>query len=1109
MTEESLFKAALAKSAAERSAFLEAACAEQPMLRAVVEARLAAHESQSGLHGHTVESSVATGEYTPDADGGEPAQIFDGCNPEAAGSVIAGRYKLMKVIGEGGMGSVYLASQSEPVKRQVALKLIKPGMDSKAVLARFNAERQALALMDHPNIARIYDGGVTPSGQPFFVMELVHGVPITKYCDQQRLSVDARLQLFVLVCQAVQHAHQKGIIHRDLKPSNVLVTDVDGRPSPKVIDFGVAKATEFKLTDQSFADVGAVVGTPTYMSPEQADPTTMDIDTRTDVYALGVMLYELLVGSPPIDAAQFKRGAILEMLRMVRDEEPPRPSTKLSTADALPNIAANRAIEPSKLTKLLRGELDWVVMKALEKDRTRRYETANGFARDIERYLADEVVEARPPSTGYRLRKFVRRHMSQVIAASVIFLALIGGIVGTSLGLFRALAAEKLASDRLEQVEKARDATAKALGESEVARKQATAVGEFLVNAFQKPQPEMDGRQLKVVDLLEKAADKLAADKEMPELTRARLQTELGETFFRLGLSEKAVLLQQDASATYRRNLGDNDPQTLDAMHRLSYSLAHAHRYDEAIRIGEATLARMKTVHGPQHINTLLVMSQLANRYMDVNRMDLAIPLAAEALTAQRQLTGAGREWVPNSIANLAQMYKIVGRNAESVKLYEEAMAMYKTAHPAGHPDALAVIAKLGQAYRAAGRMADAIAIQRETAAQIEETMGSDHPRTLGVLSQLVRTYVEAGKADEALPVSEKALTLAKNAKTPNPVAVQQAMEDLALTYSYLNRTKESLALLQEVVASATTQHGPNSEATRHALYNLANAYRRANQLVEAIAAFEKVYAIEKMTVPEDDRNHMITMTQLASAYEAAGRAQEAIPILEPLLVRQKVKLDPDHRDVMLTTFILGRSYGSVGRTGDAVRTLEQAAAAFKKKYGVTHPDARGVIIVLGTAYMKDNQFEPAESTIRDLLTAMRPTLPADSSELAKILAALGEILLGAKKFPEAEVALRECQTIRDKKEPASLTTFISKSMLGAALLAQKKHADAEPLLLAGYEGLKKQGAKLPPQGKVRLTEAIERLVQLYEAQEKKDEAAKWRQELDESKATQKPGNKP
>ena len=370
------------------------------------------------------------GDYGPDGTTGTFGHTATAGRVPAptVGTVIAGRYTLVDMIGEGGMGSVYLASQTEPVKRQVALKLIKTGMDSKAVLARFDAERQALALMDHPNIARIYDGGVTPSGQPFFVMELVKGVPLTEYCDTHRLSVDARLQLFVAMCQAVQHAHQKGIIHRDLKPGNVLVTEVDGRPTPKVIDFGVAKATEQKLTDLSFTDAGAIVGTPAYMSPEQADPTSMDIDTRTDVYALGVMLYELLTGSPPIDSKQFKRGAVLEMLRMVREVEPPRPSTKLSTADALPNIAANRSIEPAKLARLLQGELDWVVMKAIEKDRTRRYETASGLARDIQRYLADEVVEARPPSRGYRMRKFARKHRGPVLAAAVVLVALIASV---------------------------------------------------------------------------------------------------------------------------------------------------------------------------------------------------------------------------------------------------------------------------------------------------------------------------------------------------------------------------------------------------------------------------------------------------------------------------------------------------------------------------------------------------------------------------------------------------------------------------------------------------------------------------------------------------------
>jgi WD40 repeat protein/tetratricopeptide (TPR) repeat protein len=363
------------------------------------------------------------------------------------------------------MGAVYRAEQLRPVKREVALKLIKTGMDSRAVLARFDAERQALALMDHPNIARVYDGGATEANQPFFVMELVKGVPITEYCDQHRLPVQARLELFVSVCQAVQHAHQKGIIHRDLKPGNLLVTEVDGRPTPKVIDFGVAKATEFDLTDQSPADTGANVGTPTYMSPEQADPSSMDIDTRTDVYTLGAVLYELLTGSPLLDARRFKRGALAEMLRMVREVDPPRPSAKVGTAKALPGIAASRNIDPTHLKRELRGDLDWIVKKALQKDRTRRYETVNGFAADVRRHLANEPVAAAPPSRAYRMRKFVQRHRGGVIAASLVLLTLLAGIAGTTWGLIEARRQEhearrqeKNARDETSEKEKARRA---------------------------------------------------------------------------------------------------------------------------------------------------------------------------------------------------------------------------------------------------------------------------------------------------------------------------------------------------------------------------------------------------------------------------------------------------------------------------------------------------------------------------------------------------------------------------------------------------------------------------------------------------------------------------
>ncbi|MCU0720886.1 MAG: protein kinase [Pirellula sp.] len=351
---------------------------------------------------------------------------------------IAGRYKLLSIIGEGGMGSVWLAEQRVPVKRLVALKLIKSGMDSKAVVARFNAERQALAMMDHPNIARILDGGIAETGSPYFVMELVKGIPITEYCDSKKLTLKQRLELFVAVCQAIQHAHQKGIIHRDIKPSNVLVATYDDKAVPKVIDFGVAKATGAALTDMTIQTGFGVVGTPQYMSPEQATLNQLDIDTRSDIYSLGVLLYELLTGSPPFGVAELQKAGYMEMLRVIREEEPPRPSTKLSTADTLPKVAVCRSTEPTKLTGQLRSELDWVVMKAIEKDRVRRYETANAFAADIERYLSGAPVEAHPPSRAYQFRKFVRKYKASISVVSVIGVTMLAAIIATSYSLLEA-----------------------------------------------------------------------------------------------------------------------------------------------------------------------------------------------------------------------------------------------------------------------------------------------------------------------------------------------------------------------------------------------------------------------------------------------------------------------------------------------------------------------------------------------------------------------------------------------------------------------------------------------------------------------------------------------
>jgi serine/threonine protein kinase/tetratricopeptide (TPR) repeat protein len=421
MNEQSLFIAVLERDPSERRAFLDSACAGNASLRGRVEKLLLAHENAANFMERPAAAQGTT---------------IDEAISERPGTVI-GPYRLMEQIGEGGFGVVFMAEQQEPIRRKVALKVLKPGMETKQVIARFEAERQALALMDHPNIAKVLDAGQTSSGRPYFVMDLVKGIPITEYCDQKQLSLRERLELFVHICQAVQHAHQKGIIHRDLKPTNVLVTLQDGSPLVKVIDFGIAKALGQQLTDKTlFTGFAQLIGTPLYMSPEQAALSNVDVDTRSDIYSLGVLLYELLIGTTPFDKERLRTVGYDEMRRIIREEEPPTPSTRISTLGEVATvISTQRKSDPKRLRQLLRGELDWIVMKALEKDRDRRYETVSALAADVQRYLHDEPVQACPPSAWYRYRKFARRNKGPMLAASLILLALISGVVSTSLGL--------------------------------------------------------------------------------------------------------------------------------------------------------------------------------------------------------------------------------------------------------------------------------------------------------------------------------------------------------------------------------------------------------------------------------------------------------------------------------------------------------------------------------------------------------------------------------------------------------------------------------------------------------------------------------------------------
>jgi eukaryotic-like serine/threonine-protein kinase len=741
---------------------------------------------------------------------------------------IDGKYKLLEELGRGGMGVVYLAEQIEPVRRRVALKLIKLGMDTHEVVARFESERQALAVMDHPNIAKVFDAGATETGRPYFVMELVRGIPITDYCDRYRLSAQRRLELFIGVCQAVQHAHQKGVVHRDLKPSNILVVVQDDRPVPKIIDFGIAKAIDHRLAQRTlFTELGQLVGTPEYMSPEQAEISGLDVDTRTDIYSLGVVLYELLVGALPID---LKSAGFAEIQRIIRETEPPKASTRLSILkNTQVEIAAKRGTDPVSLIKLLRGDLDWIIMKAMAKDRTQRYSTASELAAEIERHLRHEPVMAGAPSKIYRIRKYIRRHKLGVVAAAVVMLAILIGTAGMAIGLLRAMRAER-----------------RALEDAATAKQ----VSDFLVDLFKVSDPsQAKGNTITAREILDRGSKKIEEALTGQPPVQARLMETMGTVYRDLGLYpqaqamlEKTLQLKRkiygndhlsvadtllylgivyedqgkynEAASLFRQSLDirskklkPDDPEVARSLNSLAIAYYDQGKYAEAEPLLERSLAIKEKAGDSDNLDVVNTLINLGILKRAQHKYEEAETISKRALALAEKRPGDERpDMTATIVNNLGSLYEDQGRRAEAEPLYLRSLAIWEKMLGPNHPDVAIALHNLANLYRNLGKYAQAEPLYLRSLAIWEKTLGPDHPYVGISLRERANLYRDRGKYADAEPLYVRSLQILEKSLDENHKDVTETIEDYILLLRKMNRAEEALQLDNRLKAIRTRQ---------------------------------------------------------------------------------------------------------------------------------------------------------------------------------------------------------------------------------------------------------------------------------------------------------------
>ena len=1120
MSEHSIFLRALdIEDSAERAKFLDEACAGDQNARRELDALLEAHgRTGSFLEGPA--HDTPTKPYEP---------------PERPGSHV-GPYKLLQRIGEGGMGVVYMAEQVEPVRRTVAVKIIRGGMDSRSMLARFEAERQALAMMDHPNIAHVFDVGTTESGLPFFVMELVKGVPITRFCDDKRLGLRERLELFVPVCQAIQHAHQKGVIHRDIKPSNVLVAQYDDRPVPKVIDFGVAKAMNQKLTERTlFTAFGSVVGTLEYMSPEQAKLNQLDIDTRSDVYALGVLLYELLTGSTPIDRARLKAAALDEVLRIIREEEPARPSTRLSAARTQPATQpASPAGAPAACERSgqeLRGELDWIVMKALEKDRARRYETANGLARDVQRYLKDEPVEACPPTLAYRVKKFYRKNRAAVAVAAGFAVLLGVSAVGSTMLAVSAMRAERIAAverDRAEanaiDAEAQRKLADRERQRAEEEKRSAEAVRNFLQtdllgqasDFLQAESRRLSGASYEILtnpsigELLDRAASQLTPEqieKKFPAMpfVQAEVLRTVGNSYLAINHPAKALPLLRRSVELASASRGPSDPITLEARQLVAVALDRLGQYDEAQAGFDAVVRDRSQALGPFHPDTLVSKINQGTIFFEKNRR-------TEALNHFRTLSADARTHLgPEHViaiwaeANHAIALRFAGRMDEAIRRFE---ALHPLLNSLGgsplfdHPGFMAGTLELADLYRAAGRRGDANALLRKTLAATEAALGPEHPATWAYRHEIAHEHMRVKEIDAALALFEINVKL-----DTAPDFTMSSHESLGFCHEAAGRLDAALDHYQRSLNLQIAKFGPEhrswSIARRRA--RIGQCLMKKGQYTEAEPFLRDGYRglleFANQTPPWDATLLQEVRTSLLDVYQTLGRSDDAKQLEQDWVEELRGRLDRTTKNSGSTLLDQLRAAALLSNELVKFDRKEEVAPIFKEAlvrilaadcpvgadYLSAYERLRHAVSVAGSHLLAAELSEPVVKRLRELPSTPRETLNTE-------VFALASHWLWGDRREEAEPLLRESLAMQADLDPQSWQLTKRMYFLGTNLFWLKKYDEAEQILKESYEQAVARLDAAPNWEKDYPKAIANRLAALYAAIGRESEANLWRE---------------